>query len=273
MYSKEEFELIGADGKPIIGDITYSNSYPDYLVIFAHGFRGFKDWGTHHLVAKYFAERAINFIKFNFSHSGVSPENLSDITDLTLFSNNTPSKELYDLNQVIGFAKAKFPFLKLALIGHSRGGGISILQTATDLRIEKLITWAAIGAFRDLWKREDEIEWRKTGIHFTLNARTKQQMPLNISLLDDVLNHEKEFNLIDAAKRILKPWLIIHGDNDPAVNVEVAKEFHTIQPQKSKLLIINGADHVFGASHPYTDEKLPSDLEKVCEACADFILM
>ncbi|TKB98747.1 alpha/beta hydrolase [Pedobacter cryophilus] len=272
MFSNEKFEISGVNELPIIGDITFCDRYPEYVVIFAHGFRGFKDWGTHHLVATYFADKAINFIKFNFSHSGVNPKDLSDITDLTVFSNNTPSKELSDLNQVIGFAKNKFPFLKIALIGHSHGGGISILQAATDLRIDKLITWAAIGAFRDLWKREEEIEWRKTGTLYTLNARTKQQMPLNISLLDDVITHEKEFDLKAAAKNISTPWLIIHGDNDPAVNVEVAKEFHTIQPQKSELLIIEGADHVFGASHPYTNETLPKDLEQVCKACADFIL-
>ena len=193
MFSHEKFEIIGANELPIVGDITFCNCYPEYVVILAHGFRGFKDWGTHHLVANFFAEKAINFIKFNFSHSGVTPKDLSDITDLTLFSNNTPSKELYDLNEVIVFAKNKFPFLKIALIGHSRGGGISILQASKDQRIEKLITWAAIGAFRDLWKQEEEIEWRKTGTHFTLNARTKQQMPLNISLLERLINNDVEY--------------------------------------------------------------------------------
>ncbi|MBK0382151.1 alpha/beta hydrolase [Pedobacter sp. SD-b] len=271
MFEKETFEIKGADDLPIIGDITYSNSYPDYLVIFVHGFKGFKDWGTHNLTASYFADKSIFFLKFNFSHSGVKPDDLSDIKDLELFSKNTPSKELYDLDKVIDFAAKKFPHLQIVLLGHSRGGAISILQAAKDNRVKKLLTWAAIGNFRDLWNDEDEPEWRKAGIHYILNGRTKELMPLDISLLDDVLNHKKEFDLNNAAKIIRKPWLIVQGENDAAVKVKVAEKFHQDQPQTSKLMVVEGANHVFGASHPYKKEVLPKDLEKVVLACADFV--
>lgn len=271
MFEKENFEIEGSNGLPIIGDITYSNSYPDYLVIFVHGFKGFKDWGTHNQTANFFAERSIYFLKFNFSHSGVKHDDLSDIKDLELFSKNTPSKELFDLDKVIAFAAKKFPHLQIVLLGHSRGGAISILQAAKDNRVKKLITWAAIGAFRNLWKLEDELEWRETGTKYILNGRTKEQMPLDISLLDDVLNNEKEYNLTDAAKRIHKPWLIIQGTEDAAVKVEVAKEFHQDHPQTSQLMIVDGANHVFGANHPYKKEVLPLDLEKVCLVCVEFV--
>lgn len=271
MFEKENFEIKGSNNLPIIGDITYSNSYPDYLVIFIHGFKGFKDWGTHHLTANFFADKSIYFLKFNFSHNGVKTDDLSDIKDLELFSKNTPSKELFDLDKVIDFVSKKFPHLQIVLLGHSRGGAISILQAAKDNRVKKLITWAAIGAFRNLWNVEDEVEWRKTGTKYILNGRTKEQMPLDISLLDDVLNNGKEYNLNDAAKRIIKPWLIVQGTEDTAVKVEVAKEFHQDQPQTSQLMIIEGANHVFGANHPYNKESLPYDLEKVCLACAEFV--
>ncbi len=269
--SKENFEILGANHLPIIGDITYGNCYPDFLVIFVHGYKGFKDWGTHYLVADFFARQGIYFLKFNFSHSGVKPDDLSDIKDLDIFSKNTPSKELFDLEQVINFAKNKFPNLKVVLMGHSRGGALSILQASKDKRVQKLITWASIGAFRNLWKMEDEVEWRKTGINYTLNGRTKEQMPLDISLLDDVLNHDKEFDLRDAAKRILKPWLIVQGTADPAVKTKVAQEFHQDQLKTSELLLIENGDHVFGASHPYEKEILPADLEKVCCTSTEFI--
>jgi pimeloyl-ACP methyl ester carboxylesterase len=271
MFEKENFEIEGANGLPILGDITYSNSYPDYLVIFVHGFKGFKDWGTHLITANFFADKSIYFLKFNFYHSGVKTDDLSDIKDLELFSKNTPSKELFDLDKVIGFASKKFPHLQIVLMGHSRGGAISILQAAKDNRVKKLITWAAIGAFRNLWKIEDEAEWRKTGTKFILNGRTKEQMPLDISLLDDVLNNEKNYDLKDAAKNIFKPWLIVQGTEDAAVKVIIAEDFHQYQPQTSQLMIVDGANHVFGATHPYSEIELPKDLEKVCLACADFV--
>ncbi len=272
MFYKEQFEISGSNDLPIIGDITQSIVPNNYLVIFVHGYKGFKDWGTHNLVANFFASKGINFLKFNFSHAGVNPHDLSDINNLALFSKNTPSKELYDLNQIIGFASNMFPSSQIILLGHSRGGAISILQAATDKRVKKLITWAAINSFRNLWKIEDEAEWRRNGVIYTLNGRTKEQMPLDITLLDDVIDHTVAFDLQQAAKNILKPWLIVQGTEDPAVKTEVAEEFHQQQPLHSKLLLIAKGNHVYGASHPYIKEQLPENLETICQACTNFIL-
>jgi pimeloyl-ACP methyl ester carboxylesterase len=270
MFTAEDFDIKGYGDLPINGDITYANTYPDYLVIFVHGYKGFKDWGTHQLTANFFASKTIYFLKFNFSHSGVKPNDLSDINDLELFSKNTPSKELFDLDQVITFAANKFPHLQIVLLGHSRGGALSILQAAKDKRVIKLITWAAISSFRDLWKQEDEENWKKTGFNYVLNGRTGENMPLSLDLLNDVLENESNFNTNLAAKNISQPWLIVQGTADPAVKIEVAQNFHKLQP-KSKLLVIEGANHVFGASHPYLEEKLPADLTQVCLACANFV--
>ena len=269
-FSKETFQIIGSNNKPIAGDITYANTYPDYLVIFVHGFKGFKDWGAHYLIAEAFAKAGIYFLKFNFSHSGVNPNDLSDINDLQSFSENTPTKELYDLDKVITFAKEKFPHLQIVLLGHSRGGALSILQAAKDKRIIKLITWAAISSFRNLWNRQDEAEWQEKGIRYILNGRTKEQMPLSVELLNDMLAHEKDYDLNAAASSFNKPWLIAQGTNDSSVKTSVAENFHQLQKQ-SELLIIEGANHVFGASHPYNEAELPVDLEKFVSTTIDFI--
>ncbi len=269
-FSRETFNIAGSNDKAIVGDITYANAYPDYLVIFIHGFKGFKDWGTHQLMAEAFANAGIYFLKFNFSHSGVNPEDLSDINDLQLFSENTPSKELYDLDKVITYAKEKFPHLQNVLLGHSRGGGVSILQAAKDKRVIKLITWASISNFRDLWNKEDEADWKENGVRYIQNGRTKQQMPLSVNLLTDVLAHEKEYGLEVAASSLNKPWLIAQGTEDPAVKTAVAENFHRLN-KKSELLIIEGANHVFGASHPYNKAELPTDLQQFTQASIEFI--
>lgn len=269
-FSKEDFQISGSNNKTIVGDITYANSYPDYLVIFVHGFKGFKDWGTHNLMAEKFANAGIYFLKFNFSHSGVNPNDLSDINDLEVFSGNTPTKELYDLDQVVSYSKERFPNLKLVLLGHSRGGALSILQAGKDMRIAKLITLASIGSFRDLWNQDDEEDWKETGVRYILNGRTKQQMPLSVDLLNDVLLNEKKYNLNIAAKSLNKPWLIAQGTDDAAVKTTVAENFHRLN-RETELLIIEGANHVFGASHPYTKTGLPLDLQHFIQAAVKFL--
>lgn len=269
-FSKETFQITGSNNKPIVGDITYANAYPDYLVIFVHGFKGFKDWGAHHLIAEAFAKAGIYFLKFNFSHSGVKADDLSDIKDLQSFSENTPSKELFDLDKIITYAKEKFPHLQIVLLGHSRGGALSILQAVKDKRVIKLITWAAISSFRNLWNKEDEAGWKEKGVHYVLNGRTKEQMPLSVELLNDVLAHEKDYDLNTAASSLNRPWLIVQGTEDPSVKTAVAENFHRLQ-NESKLLIIEGANHVFGASHPYNKTDLPEDLEFFVNTSIDFI--
>ena len=58
------------------------------LVIFAHGFQGFKDWGPWPLAAEIFASKGFPFLKFNFSHNGTSTSDYSDIHDLEAFGSN-----------------------------------------------------------------------------------------------------------------------------------------------------------------------------------------
>ncbi|RDC56082.1 alpha/beta hydrolase [Pedobacter chinensis] len=272
MITQSEFSLIGSDGKLIIGDITFDDKNPKTpIVLFVHGFKGFKDWGAHHLVARYFASNGYRYIKFNLSHSGVPADNPKDVTDMETFASNTVSKELFDVNAVLDFIeKAYGKETEVNLIGHSRGGGLAIIEAANDLRINKLITWSAVSAFNGLWKKEQEAEWKKTGKIYVTNARTKEEMPLNATLLEDLEEHADTLNIIEAAKRINIPWLIVQGDDDVNVPFQNAQQLADANPN-SRLVKIEGANHVYGASHPYENETLPPLLFKVCEKCLTFL--
>ncbi len=270
MAQTETFTITHSCNKIINGDITYTAQPSTRLAIFVHGFKGFKDWGAHYLVAHYFARHQINYLKFNFSHSGVSKHNPADVTDMELFAANTPSKELFDLELVIDFAVKKFPTCAITLIGHSRGGGISILKSINDNRITKLITWAAIDSFSSLWKKEQEADWEINKQIEVYNARTKEYMPLNVELLYDVQKNAEKLNILQAAKNTDTPWLIVHGTDDINVNISVAQNFVSLNP-KAKIVKIDGANHVFGASHPYIQNNLPPHLLKACQESVYFI--
>ena len=54
----------GIHQKPILTDLFYlENNKPKDIVIFCHGYKGYKDWGAWNLVAKKFAKQNIFFIK------------------------------------------------------------------------------------------------------------------------------------------------------------------------------------------------------------------
>ncbi len=267
MIKKEFFTLSGSKGRAMLTDITYDDAFKDApLVVFAHGFKGFKDWGTHNLLAQYFAENGYRFLKFNFSHNGTTPDKPLDFADLIAFADNTFTMELDDLNTVIDFAcnGSAIPRANgVYLIGHSMGGGISIIKTAEDKRIKKLITMAAVSNFYDLWPKAAEEQWRLQGIMYITNSRTNQQMPLKTSLLFDLDKHPGRLNILAKAAEITQPWLIVQGDEDKTVPLKQAKQLKKAQPN-AELLIIKGGDHTFGGSHPYAANTLPAGLQEFC---------
>ncbi len=274
MIKKETYTIPGAKGRGMLMDLTYDDAHKNApLIIFAHGFKGFKDWGTHNLVANYFVEQGFRFLKFNFSHNGTTPDKPIDFADLIAFADNTFSIELEDLNDMVDFACSGSSFPKadgVYLIGHSMGGGISIIQTAEDKRVKKLVTMASISGFGNLWPKAAEEQWKLQGIMYILNTRTNQQMPLKASLLVDLEKNAGRLDILAKATQITQPWLIIHGDEDKSVPISHADELKAANP-KAELIIIKGADHTFNASHPYAKDTLPTELKKFCDQTVRFL--
>ena len=273
MIRKDNYTLPGAKGRPMLIDVTYDDALKNApVVIFAHGFKGFKDWGTHNLVADYFARNGFRYLKFNFSHNGTTPDHPTDFADLIAFSDNTFSIELEDLDTIIDFACSGAGMAAaegVSLIGHSMGGGISIIKSAEDSRIKKLVTLASISGFRNLWPQQSEAQWYLQGIIYMHNSRTGQQMPLKSTLLDDLDKHPLRLNIQAKAAEVKQPWLLVHGDVDPTVPLDHAKELHTAQPN-AEFVVIKGGDHVLGASHPYGGDTLPAALQEFCDRTIAF---
>lgn len=269
----QKTQIPGSDSKPIFIDYILSDQTEAPMVIFVHGFKGFKDWGTHQLVAQYFANNGCSFLKFNFSHNGMSRDGIDVFDDLESFAHNTFSKELNDLNEVITYVlsgEAFSPPSQIILVGHSLGGGISILQTYSDVRVDKLVTWASISNFRGLWNIDYESYWRKEGVIYMSNSRTNQQMPLYLDVLKDLEKNAEKLDLLQSARSLKQPWLIIHGDADTTVTVEQAQLLKRQHPT-SYLMILENADHVFNARHPWTEDFLPEALKQACDSTISFI--
>jgi pimeloyl-ACP methyl ester carboxylesterase len=267
-------EVLNAEGcKPILYDLYYlpTKSYKE-IVIFCHGYKGFKDWGAWNLVAESFAESGFIFLKFNFSHNGGTVTEPIDFPDLEAFAQNNYSHELNDLDRVLDFAQSEFNNLKINLIGHSRGGGITLIKSSKDKRINKVITWAGVSDFKARFQvgTSDFERWRTTGITHVENSRTKQQMPHYFQFYEDFKRNETLLNIKSAVQELRIPQLIVHGENDPTVPLQEAKALHKWNTA-SKLEIIANGNHVFGAEHPWEKSALPHDLQTVTKLSIDFI--
>ena len=275
------YEIRGSENKPIGIDVRTPVKSADKVpfIIFSHGFKGFKDWGTFNMIADWFAEKDLGFVKFNFSHNGVTPESPLDFVDIDAFAKNTFSKEMDDLGSVMDFVLSE-PFLKennfdpdqLYLVGHSRGGGISILKAAEDKRVKKLVTWGAVNDFGKYWTPDVVKKWEKAGQIEVLNSRTGLQMPLNYSLYEDYQKHLDRLYIQAAVIKINIPFLIIHGRNDETVGVSAAYEMNDWNKDCTEIYIVEEANHVFGAKHPWDSGHLPKLTEEVLHKTLKFLL-
>jgi len=268
----------GPNGRPIIYDFFYDkNIIKSPIVIFCHGYKGFKDWGAWPLLAKTTASSGVAFLKFNFSFNGGTLENPIDFPDLEAFSMNNYSKELSDLKAVVDWVyfehkgNQALDIDNLILMGHSRGGGISTIYTSEDRRIKKLITLAGVSNFESRFPKGKALsDWETNLLYYVRNTRTNQAMPHRFQFYKDFLANRDRLTISNAAKKLTVPHLIIHGDNDQSVNFNEAEDLKTWS-KKGGLFKVNGANHVFGAKHPWRKVKLPVDLAIVYTKMVDFI--
>jgi uncharacterized protein len=254
----------GSNGKPILARFSLPKELKSSgIVIMVHGFKGFMDWGHFPLVAKSFLEAGIPVVQFNFSHNGTTPEHPEEFADLEAFGENNYSKELYDISQVID-AVEQSDYLKnagvdtsnITLLGHSRGGGISILQAAEDTRVKGLVTWASVAAFGAFFGTEILEQWKEEGVIYSYNARTQQEMPLYYQLYEDVIRNADRINVLKAAQKIRIPWQIVHGTQDSTVPYSAAVDLKTACPG-AELLTIDAGNHTLGGKHPWLETALP----------------
>lgn len=261
-------QYTGSNGRQSLIDLEIPNHFNGQFILFVHGFMGFKDWGAWHLVQEFFVERGFGFCKFNLSHNGGSIENGIDFPDEEAFGRNCYSFEVADIQHALNFLCKEVPQLKcIRLIGHSRGGGDVILaghQIGDSYPISSVHTWAAISDIGMRFPSDAAFDqWKKEGVRYVQNGRTKQDLPQYFSLYEDFIRHESALNIRHAIENLQIPIFIYHGEQDTSVPLE--EGLSLAKWGNVPLHQIIGADHVFGATHPWTSPKLPLELAELCE--------
>lgn len=263
---REEFQLAVPGGRTVRGDF-YPARGARNGVILCHGFKGFARWGAWPVLAEALNERGLNAIAFDFSGSGVGADRES-FTEIEAFAANTYARELEDLGAVVDHATERgWIAREFGLFGHSRGGATAIFFAAESDRVAALATWASIATI-ERWSEEQIRDWRQRGYTEVVNTRTGQVLRIDKSAWEECERESRStLNVERAAGRVRSPWLIVHGSADDVVPVSDADRLARANA-RAEVRVIEGANHVLGASHPL--KSVPQQLRELIAGTADF---
>lgn len=258
-------------GRPIMMDGRFHEGTRP-LIVFCHGFKGFKDWGCWNLMGEKLFQAGFHFVKFNFSHNGGTEEEVIDFPDLEAFAQNSYSKEVEDLNTLLDHMIMNFSgrIEHIVLIGHSRGGAIATLVAGSRSEVKKLITMAAVSDLKARMRQYNIEEWRVEGRVFLPNARTGQQMPLDYGFYEDLVRNEEMLDVLSAARSFQGDSLVIHAADDPVVSIADAHALIDAFDSAEGFVLEEGG-HTFGTSHPCKMEELSGPFLEVLERIEAFL--
>jgi uncharacterized protein len=226
------------------------------VIIVCHGFKGFKDFAFFPYTSRKLCEQGFAVVTMNFSGNGIADDPLN-FTALDKFAQNTISQELDDVEAVLdGIAPGDLlgtqgDARRVGIMGHSRGGCTAIIKASLDPRLKCLVTWAAPAA---LGRYSDEVlrQWKEDGRYNFVNARTKQDMFVNYTYLEDILANRDRYSLDLAVSRLAMPYLAVHGVDDESVAVDAARRLHSYaKANQAELALVEGGTHTFGTKHPF----------------------
>ena len=189
----EELKIITDDNVEIALNRYFSQR--DEVVIIAPGWCMTKDSNAFKQISEMFFSE-YDVICFDFRGHGKSKG----------FFTFT-SKEIYDLDVVVNFARQK-GYAKIYLAGFSLGGGL-VLIYASNHSIDKIIS---VSAYTDFSKIENQM-WKKEAWGETFK---KFELGRFLSIRPDIIPHKK-IKPIDIIKEVKVPTLFIAGSKDPTV--------------------------------------------------------
>lgn len=272
---KEDGSILSTEGLPIRYNLYLPRPAQESLpvVIFVHGFMGFKDWGPFPDVCYELASQGFAVIGMDFSLNGVTGS--GDTFDRPdLLERETFTQDLNDIRSVIDAVisgeisgpQETLDQYRIGIIGHSRGGHCAIVAAAEFTEIISIVTWAAIADYTQRWGEKLKNDWDTQGYTEVTNDRTKQVFKVGRVVYDDLRNNADRLLAINRVRELFIPCLFIHGKDDESVPyTEVNSLYENCPNSDKKRIIIEGGNHTFGGVHPFTDDELPPKFLEVLE--------
>lgn len=206
------------------------------IVVIGHGVTGNKDRPFVVALAEGLARAGINALRFSFSGNGASGGRFVD---------STISKEVADLDAMLNALNGH----SVCYIGHSMGGAVGVLHASRTKRIQFLVSLSGMVHTKAFAQREFGMLTPDAGFMWD-----EPGCPLSKTYMDDMARLD---TVVDYAKQITVPWLLIHGTADDVVPIQDSHDIYARANQPKQLIEIPGSNHVFGG------EFTPVMVEKV----------
>jgi len=274
---KEAGSVESREDLPIYYDLyspvtTVTRSFP--IILFLHGFKGFKDWGAFPDACEYLARYGFCVLSFNFSKNGVG-KNMMEFDQPELFEQQTLSSDLNDVGDVIshlknGDLRSEEVMINtdiIGIIGHSRGGHTAIAAAAEYPGIQTVVTWSAVANYNKRWSDQMVKDWESKGYTEIVNSRTGQTLKLGKIVYDDAIENADRLMASRRVKELHIPALFIAAKNDESVpHSESKKLFRACPSDDKEIRLIQNTGHTFDTAHPFEDENFPEPFNELLEA-------
>lgn len=264
MSATNNWIIENRSGLPIIGTTHLVEEAARGVVLLAHGFRGYKDYGFIPLLAKKLAAEGYLAHRFNFSHSGMTHGHGE--FDPVTFSTDTWNKQVSDLLCVIEAVNSgvlEGGELPLVLFGHSRGAVTTLLasgrhsESPSLSHLRGLITAASpVDACR--LKSADRDSFVRNGYMEAPSSRTGQTLRIDAAWLREQQADPEGHDVVTQAGRVRVPVGIIHGLDDSTVQSEDAVFLAEAVGDRAIMRLIDGGNHVFNTPNPADSGDRPS---------------
>lgn len=205
-------------------DYTFHDGEGDRIVVIGHGVTGNKDRPALVALAEGLAAAGISALRFSFSGNGESEG---------AFTDSTITKEVADLGKIIDALDG----YNVCYVGHSMGGAVGVLRTASDERIQALVSLAGMVHTSAFAEREFGDAIPDEGFMWD-----EPDCPLSQAYVDDMATINSVAN---QASKFDVPWLLVHGTEDDIVPIEDSHDILQRANERTDLLELPGVDHVF----------------------------
>lgn len=245
---REDFTIESHQGYTLAGSWFLTNRRPERIIVLVHGL-GADRWDMLEMSGIYTA-LGFSVITYDSRNHG---ESGGRKTTFGFYEHR-------DLEQIIDFARARFPGARMGVHGKSMGGAAALLYAESAQGIDFFVIDAAFSDLKELFRIRLREDYRLPNLGFIELTGAFARIGAGFEF--------RQVSPITSVAKVHTPVLFIHGADDRFVPTFMSEKLFRAKPGEKALHLIPGAEHAdtfdtdpegcTRAVHNFLREKVPS---------------